>query len=81
MSTNYKTSYHERDHYVMTFESFDSGVVKSKVSQQKKENSHGIFCFQPPTVKEMFARSLMQIAGMSIDNILALTEIYPTPVK
>ena len=29
----------------------------------------------------MFARALMQIAGMSVDNVLALTEIYPTPVK
>jgi hypothetical protein len=29
----------------------------------------------------MFARALMQIAGMSIDNVLALTEIYPTPTK
>jgi hypothetical protein len=29
----------------------------------------------------MFARALMQIAGMSIDNVLALTEIYPTPSK
>jgi hypothetical protein len=29
----------------------------------------------------MFARALMQIAGMSIDNVLALTEVYPTPAK
>jgi hypothetical protein len=29
----------------------------------------------------MFARSLMQIAGMSVDNVLALTEVYPTPTK
>jgi hypothetical protein len=32
-------------------------------------------------VKEMFARALMQIAGMSVDNVLALTEVYPTPTK
>ncbi|CAF0725741.1 unnamed protein product [Adineta ricciae] len=65
MSNNYKTSFHDTDHYVMTFDSFNSGVVKSK----------------PPTVKEMFARALMQIAGMSVDNVLALTEVYPTPAK
>jgi hypothetical protein len=29
----------------------------------------------------MFARALMQIAGMSVDNVLALTEVYPTPSK
>ncbi|CAF0886979.1 unnamed protein product [Adineta steineri] len=65
MNTNYKTSYNDPNHYVMPFESFNSGVVKSK----------------PPTVKEMFARALMQIAGMSLDNVLALTEVYPTPAK
>ncbi|CAF0748736.1 unnamed protein product [Adineta ricciae] len=65
MSNNYKISFHDTDHYVMTFDSFNSGVVKSK----------------PPTVKEMFARALMQIAGMSVDNVLALTEVYPTPAK
>jgi len=64
-SNNYKRSFHDNDHYVMTFESFNSGTVKSK----------------PPTVKEMFARSLMQIAGMSVDNVVALTEVYPTPSK
>ena len=31
MSNNYKTSFHDTDHYVMTFDSFNSGVVKSKV--------------------------------------------------
>lgn len=30
-SNNYKTSFHDNDHYVMTFESFNSGTVKSKV--------------------------------------------------
>ncbi|UJR33705.1 hypothetical protein I4U23_021134 [Adineta vaga] len=65
MSNNYKTSFNDLDHYVMMFDSFNSGVVKSK----------------PPTVKEMFARALMQIAGMSVDNVLALTEVYPTPAK
>ncbi|CAM4941753.1 unnamed protein product [Rotaria socialis] len=65
MSNNYRTSFNDSDHYVMTFESFNSGIVKSK----------------PPTVKEMFARALMQIAGMSVDNVLALTEVHPTPSK
>ncbi|CAF4543547.1 unnamed protein product [Rotaria sp. Silwood1] len=65
MSNNYKTSYNDSEHYVMTFDSFNSGTIKSK----------------PPTVKEMFARALMQIAGMSVDNVLALTEVYPTPAK
>ncbi|CAF2702901.1 unnamed protein product [Rotaria sp. Silwood2] len=65
MSNNYKTSYNDSDHYVMTFDSFNSGTIKSK----------------PPIVKEMFARALMQIAGMSVDNVLALTEVYPTPAK
>lgn len=84
MSNNYSVSYHDPDHYVMTFESFNAGIVKSKVCNT-------IFCFlftrvtknssQPPTVKEMFARALMQIAGMSVDNVLALTEVYPTPAK
>ena len=31
MSNNYKTLYNDTDHYVMPFESFNSGVVKSKV--------------------------------------------------
>ncbi len=31
MSNNYKTSYNDTDHYVMPFDSFNSGVVKSKV--------------------------------------------------
>lgn len=31
MSNSYKTSYNDADHYVMPFESFNSGVVKSKV--------------------------------------------------
>lgn len=31
MSSNYKTSYNDTDHYVMPFDSFNSGVVKSKV--------------------------------------------------
>jgi len=31
MSNNYKTSYNDVDHYVMTFDSFNSGIVKSKV--------------------------------------------------
>ncbi|CAF0780717.1 unnamed protein product [Didymodactylos carnosus] len=60
---NYKSTYDNSEHYVMTFESFNSDVIKTK----------------PPTVKEMFARSLMQINGMSIDNVLAMTEMYPTP--
>ncbi len=31
MSNNYNTSYNDSDHYVMPFESFNSGVIKSKV--------------------------------------------------
>lgn len=43
MSNNYKVSYNDQNHYVMTFDSFNSGVIKSKVSYTNLNVSF-LFC-------------------------------------
>ena len=49
--------------YLMTFEEFNKFSNKNK----------------PLTVKEMFAKCLMRIQGLSQEKCLAIIEEYPTP--
>lgn len=49
--------------FLMTFEEFNQFSNKNK----------------PLTVKEMFAKCLMKMQGLSQDKCLAILDLYPTP--
>lgn len=49
--------------YLMTFEEFNQFSNKNK----------------PLTVKEMFAKCLMKIQGVSQEKCMAIVDLYPTP--
>jgi len=40
-----------------------------------------IFNFKVLTVREMFAKQLMQIKGISADRAVAIVDLYPTPTR
>ena len=49
----------------MTFHEFNENSNKNK----------------PPTVKEMFAKCLIQINGLSQDKVVSIVEKYSTPLQ
>ncbi|ESO96484.1 hypothetical protein LOTGIDRAFT_115731 [Lottia gigantea] len=53
------------DHYLMPFQNFNLGSVKSKAL----------------TVSEMFGKQLIQLNGMSADKAKAVIDNYPTPIS
>lgn len=60
---NSSTSRQTDKKYLMSFPDFNDSTVKNKVM----------------TVREVFAKQLMQISGMSPDKAVAILDRYPTP--
>lgn len=76
---------------LISFAEFNYGALKNKVRVQyafihqlwphEEKNSVNFFLFQCQTVREVFARQLMQISGLSGDKAAAILELYSTPQR